>query len=225
MNSLLKGIFRYTLIIFGLFMMANGIILLINAQLGVSPWNVLHIGLANITGFSLGRVLQGLGLLIVGISYFLGIKPHIATLLNMYLIGYFVDQINLISYIPQPEMLLLRYIFCFLGVMSVGLGTGFYISAKCGAGPRDGLMMALGQITSFRIRKVRALIEFAVTIIGYFLDGPIGIGTLIYAIFVGVFVEIGFSLIAYLKKSRLFIRLWAGHNVNVRRSEDCFRQE
>jgi uncharacterized membrane protein YczE len=91
-----------------------------------------------------------------------------------------------------------------LGVVVVGLGTAFYITPRLGAGPRDALMLRLHTLTKVRISIVRATIECAVLLVGFFLGGTVGIGTLIFAFGVGPAVEISFSL---LKKLRLAERL------------------
>lgn len=208
MKKTLKEVIRYTIILFGLLLMANGIVFLVEARLGVNPWNVLHIGISNITGISLGRAIQVVGLFLLVASYSLGIKPRIATLLNMYFIGLFVDHVTKLGYITQPDNILYRIIFCFVGIACTGLGTAIYISANCGAGPRDSLMLALSRRTGHRIGIVRAVMEVTVTVVGYFLGGPLGVGTLLFALFVGVFIEFGFFIIRKLKENPFYCRWW-----------------
>lgn len=202
-----KTVFRYSWIMFGLFLMSNGIVCLVRAQLGVSPWDVLHLGISYQTGISLGRVLQGVGLLVIAISYLFKVKPSFITLLNMFFVGYFVDLISSFSYIPQPTHLTARMFLYLGGVAVCGLGTALYISGNRGAGPRDSLMLALTRITSKRMGLIRTAMEVTVATTGYFLGGPLGIGTLLFALTVGFFIEVGFALIQMLKRSSLY-RIW-----------------
>lgn len=210
MDFRLKVVLRYIWIMFGLFFIANGIVFMVRAQIGVSPWDVLHIGISQHTGISLGKVLQGVGLLVVAISYVFHVRPRIVTLLNMYFIGLFVDMINGMSYIPQPDALWLKFSSYLLGVAICGFGTALYISGNRGAGPRDSLMLALTKATSLRIGYVRTMMEITVATVGFLLGGPLGIGTLLFAFLVGVFVEVGFTGISVLKKSPFFHAMWDG---------------
>ncbi|MBS4032320.1 MAG: membrane protein [Clostridiales bacterium] len=210
MDIRLKVVLRYIWIMFGLFFMANGIVFLVRAQIGVSPWDVLHIGISQHTGISLGKVLQGVGLLVVVISYVFHVRPRLVTLMNMYFVGLFVDMINGMSYIPQPDALWLKFASYLLGVAICGFGTALYISGNRGAGPRDSLMLALTKATSLRIGVVRTMMEITAATIGFILGGPLGIGTLLFALLVGVFIEIGFAGIGLLKRSSFFHAMWDG---------------
>ena len=203
-NKELKALLRYTWITAGMFLMANGIVFVVRAELGVAPWDVLHLGISNQTGISLGRVLQGMGLLVVLVSWAFHVKPSFVTIYNMIFVGIFVDIINSMSYIPRPDVLWLKFACYVTGVAVCGIGTAFYISGNRGAGPRDSLMLALTKATSLRLGVVRTLMEVTVAVAGYFLGGPLGIGTLLFALLVGFFVELGFSAINLFKLSRLF---------------------
>lgn len=210
MDIRLKVALRYIWIMFGLFFIANGIVFLVRAQIGVSPWDVLHIGISLRTGISLGKVLQGVGLLVVAISYVFHVRPRLVTLLNMYFVGLFVDMINGMSYIPQPDVLWLKFASYLLGVAICGFGTALYISGNRGAGPRDSLMLALTKATSLRIGVVRTMMEITAATVGFLLGGPLGIGTLLFALLVGVFIEVGFAGINVLKRSPFFHAMWDG---------------
>jgi uncharacterized protein len=215
-----KLVLRYAAVILGLFLMANGFVFLIEAGLGVNPWNVLHLGISYHTGLSLGRVLQGVGVLLIAVSWLFKVRPHIGTLLNMFFIGFFVDMVSGLGYVPHPEALWLRFFFCLTGVAVVGFGTALYISGNLGAGPRDSLMLALTKATSLRVGLIRTIMEVSVTVIGYILGGPLGLGTVLFALLVGWFMEMGFSMINKIKKTGLYKRLWIGgrHDVCLEKS-------
>ncbi len=205
-----KNILRYLALFFGLFIIGNGIVFTINADLGVNPWDVLHIGISNQTGISIGRVIQGVGLLLVTVSYFLKVRLYIGTVLNMIFLGLFVDLVIGWGYVPQPDLLWQRILLYVAGVIIFGFGVAVYISANLGAGPRDSLMLALTKASSFRVGTIRTFMEIAAAAIGFLLGGPLGVGTVIFAVTIGFFMEMGFTVISYIKKTASYERIWNG---------------
>ena len=211
-----KSTLRYLTIFVGLFIVANGIVFTINANLGVNPWDVLHIGIAYQTGLSIGRVIQAIGLLLVTVSYFFGVKIYVGTVLNMISLGLFVDLTINCGYIPVSVVSWQQILLYIMGVFLFGLGTAIYISANLGAGPRDSLMFALTNATSMRVGNIRTILEITVATIGFFLGGPLGIGTVIFALTIGAFMELGFSIISRIKITAAFKRLWEGSARHIR---------
>jgi uncharacterized protein len=202
---------RYLALFSGLFVIANGIVFMINARLGVTPWDVLHIGLATKIGLTIGQVMQGVGLLLIVFSYFFKVKPSIGTILNMIFLGLFVDLVIAAGYVPQSELLWLRIVLYICGVVLFGFGIAFYISPNLGAGPRDSLMLALTRVSRFRVGTIRTFIEVTVATVGYFLGGPLGIGTVIFALSIGLFMELGFATVSKIKKTKVYSRIWFGY--------------
>ncbi len=194
-----KNILCFIIFFSGLYLVANGIVFTIQANLGVNPWDVLHIGLSGKTGLSIGRIIQIVGFLLVGLSFLLKVKPSIGTLLNMIFLGLFVDIVFYLDYLPSPDLLWLRSILFVSGVALFGFGCAIYISANLGAGPRDSLMLALGKIIPYRLGTVRTFMEVTAALIGYLLGGPLGLGTVIFALTVGIFMDVGFTVIRLLK--------------------------
>lgn len=208
--SLRKNILRYMALFFGLFIIGNGIVFTIHADLGVNPWDVLHIGISYQTGISIGRIIQGVGLLLVTVSYFFKVKIYIGTVLNMIFLGLFVDLVIGWGYVPQPDLLWQRILLYFAGVIIFGFGVAVYISANLGAGPRDSLMLALTKASAFRVGTIRTFMEITAAGVGYLLGGPLGVGTVIFAITIGFFMELGFFIIRYIKKTASYERVWNG---------------
>lgn len=198
----IKGYLLRSLVFFGgLFMIANGIVCTIQANLGVNPWDVLHIGLSYQVGLSIGRVMQLVGLLLIAVSFVLKVRPSVGTLMNMAFLGLFVDLVLHLDYILLPETIALRIIIFTAGVAQFGFGCAIYISANLGAGPRDSLMLALNRLFRFRVGMIRGMMEISAALAGYLLGGPLGLGTVIFALTVGVFLEAGFALIKHLKRA------------------------
>lgn len=186
---------RYCLLLLGLSLLSFGTLLSVKAQLGVSAWTVFHLGIGRHIGWTQGQVSQAVGLLIVAFSYFLGIKPASATILNMILVGGIYDRLNAANFLATPADLFTRCLFLLLSVVVMGTGTSLYISVKLGAGPRDSLMLALTKRTGWRVAVVRNSIELGVLVVGTLLGGPFGIGTLLYALAIGPVLETDLNLL------------------------------
>jgi len=203
-----RNIIRYIAFFSGLFIIANGVVFTINASLGVNPWDVFHIGVANQVGLTIGRVTQITGFVLVGISFLLKVRIFIGTVLNMIFLGFFVDLVISLNYIPHSELLWLRIVLYLTGVIIYGLGVAFYISPNLGAGPRDSMMLALTRVTRFSKGTIRTMMEVSIAIVGFLLGGPLGIGTVIFALTLGIFMELGFMLVGWIKKRTNFQNFW-----------------
>ncbi|MEO8954921.1 MAG: hypothetical protein ABI465_10150 [Ktedonobacteraceae bacterium] len=194
--SFLAYLRRLVVLIFGLFLCSVGIVCTYRSAMGLGPWDVLHQGISRHTLLSFGQasILVG-GLLILG-GLLIKVRPGVGTVLNMLLIGIFVDAQLRSNWLPDlsASPLVLRLLLDAIGVLLMGIGTAFYITPRLGAGPRDGLMMRLHVLTHVRIAFVRAAIECSALVIGFFLGGTTGLGTLLFAFGVGPAVEIGFWL-------------------------------
>ncbi len=203
-----RTILRYLALFTGLFVIANGIVILINADLGVNPWDVLHIGLANQIGLTIGRVTQIIGIILIAISYFFKVRPNIGTILNMIFLGLFIDLVIGWDYVPLPETLMMKIIFFLIGLLLFGFGVAFYISPNLGAGPRDSMMLALTRATGLRVGLIRTIMEVVVATAGYFMGGPLGIGTVIFALSLGIFMEAGFAFVRRIQKTSIYKSIW-----------------
>lgn len=181
-------------LIFGLFLFGAGISLTVKADLGLSPWSVFHMGLANRLPISFGQASQISGLVLIVLITFIKIIPGLATVLNMYLVGFFVDLILDANILPTPENFLVKLIVLFLGLICIAFASYFYLRVELGAGPRDGLMEGLVKITNKSVGFIRTAIEVSALIVGYLLGGPVGIGTIIASLFTGTLVQWAFKL-------------------------------
>lgn len=173
--------------VFGLALFGIGISLLIAADLGAAPWDVFHTGVSDRTGIPVGTViiLTGVALLLLWIP--LGERLGIGTVLNAVEIGIVVDLV--LPHLPDDTPLAARLAMMAGGVVVVAIGSGFYIGAGLGPGPRDGLMTGLAK-RGWSIRLARTGIEITVLVIGVVLGGAIGLGTAVFALGIGPLVEI-----------------------------------
>ena len=212
MNRAVKEILRYLIMLFAFLIMAAGTVLVVQAGLGAPPWDVFHLALTAYLPLTFGQVIQGIGLLAIIISWLLKVKPGLGTLLNMYFIGLFVDLIIRWGIMPRPEALGLQLLQLAGGTFIFAYGTAMYISLNRGAGPRDSLMVAISRLTGLKLGLVRSLLEIAATISGYLLGGPLGAGTIIFALGMGPSLE-GSFLLQNRQRRLLRRRLLAGRKV------------
>lgn len=176
-------------IIFGL-----SIALLIRADLGTGPWAVLAVALADLTGTSPGTMIVVTGLIVLFGTLAMREKIGWGTLGNIICIGPWVDLF--LVYIPSLKGNLILQIFGMLvAIFLTGLATAVYISVNSGAGPRDSLMLAVSRITGKSVRLSWVAIEIVVVILGWTLGGPVGVGTLAFAVLIGPFVQSFFRLL------------------------------
>jgi len=178
---------------FGLILFGLGETILIASSQGVSPWTVFAQGISKNTNFSIGLATFLMSTTVLLLWIPLKQRPGLGTFLNAIIISIVLDYSY--PYLPKPNQLFLQIIQSLIGVLIVGIGSGFYLIANLGPGPRDGLMTGLQKLTKFPIYLVRGSIEITVVFIGWKLGGVVGIGTIIFAIFVGPFVSIGFIIV------------------------------
>ncbi len=155
------------------------------AGLGTDPWTVFHMGISNHLPLTIGQATQVFGLLFIILGLFLGTKPGIGTILNMYFYGYFYDLWDRVGVFPLPSSPCKQYFYLLLGVVILGAGLAIYITAGLGAGPRDGVVLGLRRRLGLSIRLAKSSMEVAALTIGYFIGGIAGIGTLIFALAIG----------------------------------------
>jgi hypothetical protein len=190
----------FMLLCVGLVLFGVGEALLINAGVGVSPWTVFSQGVANTSGLGIGMstFFIGVGVLVLWIP--LRQTPGLGTLLNIIIIAAVME--SSLPYLPQMAGTVSGIIQTMLGVFIVGLGSGLYLVANLGPGPRDGVMTGLQRVTGLPVALVRMSIELTVVGIGWSLGGVAGLGTLLFAVFIGPAVSIGLYLVGRLSKQR-----------------------
>ena len=184
---------RFIIYLFGLLVMSLGIVLLILADLGPSPWDVLHVGLYYKFGLSIGSWNIIAGFFILGVSAMISKSiPQFGAFLNMILVGLFIDMYLMIPFLHTPSTLTGKVVMFAVALLINCYGMGLYISAQLGAGPRDSLMLAITSKTGWKVGKVRSTMEVLVFIIGWQLGGPLFWGTIVISLMIGVIA--GFSL-------------------------------
>ncbi|HMZ07688.1 MAG TPA: hypothetical protein PK078_08720 [Anaerolineales bacterium] len=176
---------------FALFGLA--ISMMIRGNLGTSAWVVLEAALAYKIGITVGTMTIIMGFIVLICAVAMREKMGWGTLGNILSIGPWIDLFNL--FIPDVDgNIWLQFAMLLAAIVLMGLGSAIYIGVDAGAGPRDSLMLAIKRTTGVSIRVSRAIIEITVVLIGWLLGGPVGIGTVIYALLIGPSVQWGFKV-------------------------------
>jgi len=188
---------RLAILISGLVVFATGIVALLESRLGLSPWDVLHQGLARQTPLSFGEANTAVAVAVVVIAFLLGARIGVGTVANAVLVGAFVQLLTSLPSVAAlgHDRLAVRVALLGVGLVLMGAGTGLYIGAGLGAGPRDSLMVVGAQRTRFRIGVVRGMLELCALVGGVSLGGTVGIGTLAFVFGIGPAVELSFWLL------------------------------
>jgi len=185
---------RFTQLLAGLFLYGIAIAAMMQAAIGIEPWDVLSQGIMKHTGIPFGLVTNLVGAVVLLFWIPLRQRPGIGTVLNVLLVGPSA-QFGL-WVIPQPDLLWVRILLFAGGLLLIAVASGLYIGAQFGPGPRDGLMTGLNTRTGRPIWLVRSGIEAVVLLVGWLLGGNVGWGTLAYALCIGPLVHVAIPLFA-----------------------------
>lgn len=181
----------------GLTGMGLGLAVMLEAGIGVGPWAVFHEGIARVTPLSFGQALMSAGVVIAALAWWwTAERPGPGTVVNMLLVGPFVDLFRAVGAVPTQEGLALGTVQFLVGATIVGTGSGLYISARFGAGPRDMFMLGLSRRIGGSVRRTRTAMEIAVLIVGVMLGGSVGLGTVLFALVIGPAVQASLRLFA-----------------------------
>ena len=180
-------------LIFGLVIFGLGEGLLILSTTGNSPWSVLAEGISNTTSLSIGAATFFISVSVLFLWIFIKQRPGIGTIFNIIIIAGMIDIT--LSFFDAPSSIWMKYFLAFFSVLLVGLGSGIYLVANLGPGPRDGLMTGLTKLTNLPIALVRAFLEISAVLAGWYLGGTVGVGTLIFAFGIGPCVALGLFLV------------------------------
>lgn len=206
MRFVTKGIFRFhwmgwrrfardfLVIQIGFLLFGLSIDMMVQADLGLSSWDVLHMALTRHLPISLGQASIGVAFIVVVVDVILGEPLGWGTVLNMIFIGVWIDALK--PFVPGvPSIFWAQVAYLLLGTLVMGFGTAIYIGVDAGAGPRDSLMLALTRIGKTSLRWSRTLLETTVVVIGWLLGGPLWLGTVISAVTIGPAVQFAFRIL------------------------------
>ena len=167
----------------GFWLFGTGDALLISANLGNAPWTVLAEGVSLHTPLTIGIATQVIGVLVLAGWFPLRVRPGLGTICNVVVIGIAIDVMLLV--LPHPQAVASRVVALLIGTALVGIGSGFYLTAELGPGPRDGWMTGLHRRFGWPLAWIRLSIELSVLALGAALGGTVGLGTVLFALLIG----------------------------------------
>lgn len=182
-----------TSLVVGLWLFGTGDAILLAADLGATPWTVLAQGVSVRTGLSIGITTFIVSVTVLLLWIPLRQRPGLGTVLNIVVISIAIEMMYTV--LPRPEGLGVRLAFVLIGTATIGLGSGFYLTAGHGPGPRDGWMTGLHHRTGWPVGRIRLLIELTVLTAGWLLGGTVGIGTALFALLIGQAVAMGLAFV------------------------------
>jgi len=186
---------RFAQLIAGLVAMGVAVTFLKRSQLGLSPWDVFHDGVARHLGVDLGIVSIAAGIPLLLLWWPLHQRPGIGTILNVILVGGVVHR--LLPHLGTAHGVMARSAFMVVGLALFALGQGLYLATELGPGPRDGLMTGLNRQYGWSIRLARTGVEAAALLLGIIMGGSFGIGTVIFALAIGPMVQVTLGWFGY----------------------------
>lgn len=197
MKILINDVKRLPITILGFVFLSIGIMLTKRSMLGMPPWGVFHEGFSMLTGLSFGVITQLVGFVILLFSFFvLKIKIGLGTILNVLLVGWFIDLSDQ-YYNFDPTELFSKVLIYSIGLLSMTFGRSLYIASRLGAGPRDGLFVGLSKTLNIQVKYIKPAIELTVLLLGFIFGGTLGVGTVIAAFFSGYLVQMFFKLFSF----------------------------
>ncbi len=179
---------RLLLLLVGLGLYGASLAMMVRGALGVAPWDVLHVGITRFAPLTLGQTVVAASFVVLLLWIPLRERPGLGTIANSILVGLSADLT--LAFLDAPTGWWARGLLMVGGVVLNGLATGLYIGSQFGRGPRDGLMTGLVRRTGMSLRRVRTLLEVTVVALGWLLGGPVGVGTVLYALAIGPLVQL-----------------------------------
>ena len=183
-------------LLLGLIVFGFGHAILFAANLGVSPWMVLNQGITVQTGWSIGWSIIAVSVLVLLLWWPLKQTPGLGTVINSFVVAAVIEiSINLL---PTFDHILAQCIQALIGIIFIAMGTGIYLIANLGPGPRDGLMTGFQKVTGLPLAYIRNGLELTVVLVGWTIGGTAGIATLMFAMLIGPLVSLAVHLLSYL---------------------------
>jgi uncharacterized membrane protein YczE len=183
----LKYLSKLGIVLVGFAFIALGLAAMYQSSFGMGPWGAFEIAVAGYTGLSIGRIIQIVNLALIMLAWLFKERPTLVTFLHMVMVGQFMDWI--LPMLPKASDLICQVLMFLLGMVFFAYGTSLYLQNNQGAGPRDSLMLGMANLLRISIRAARMGVEVLVLLLAVVMGGPIGIGTVFYAIGIGPLIQ------------------------------------
>ena len=198
-NSLISILKNSLLAAFGLFGFGVGVYLTIQANIGVAPWDTFYLGINKVTGIQYGNISIAASIIIILIDVFvLKERIGIGTLLDAVVVGKTVDLMNWLNLVPAQQNMIVGVILMLIGLFIMGFSQYLYMQAGLSCGPRDSMLVGISKkIPKVKVGYIGTAILITVFILGWLLDGPIGVGTIIAVALQGTLMQIAFNIMKF----------------------------
>ena len=184
-------------LVLGMAVSAVGIVMMLQANVGLEPWSVLQQGMAQSTGMTYGMASVLVGGAAIAVAALCGERFGVGTIVNIILCAAIIDFLLARGWIPKMEGLGSGLLMLAGGLELLALGTWMYMRAALGTGPRDALMVALARKTGRSVGLCRAAVEVVVILVGWLLGGQVGVGTVVSAVGLGSLFNLNFHLLGF----------------------------
>ncbi|WP_243291625.1 YitT family protein [Bacillus sp. FJAT-47783] len=193
---------RFIFYFFGLMILGLGVSLTIKANIGTGAWDALNVGLSQVSGWTVGTWVILVGLLLIFVNSFISKeRPMMYSMLTPILIGFTIDFWIMVGLDDlQFNSILLRYILFFIGLFLIAVGVSFYLQANIAPNPVDQFMLSLNKRFGMSLMMAKTIGEVLALILAIFLNGPIGIGTIIITIIIGPIIQLFYGPVQLLYK-------------------------
>ena len=184
---------------FGLFGFGVGVYLTIQANIGVAPWDTFYLGINKATGIQYGNISIAASIIIILMDVFvLKERIGIGTLLDAVVVGKTVDLMNWLNLVPAQQNLIVGIILMLVGLFIMGFSQYLYMQAGLSCGPRDSMLVGISKkIPNVKVGYIGTAILITVFILGWLLDGPIGVGTIIAVALQGTLMQVAFNIMKF----------------------------
>ena len=196
-----RSLRRLTRLNLGLILYGFGLALIVEAQIGLPPWDVFAKGISIQLGTTYGVASVIVSALVLLAWIPLKVKPGIGSILNAILIGLWSDVF--IPMIPKVENYFSDLGQFLFGMVIVATATGLYITSYLGSGPRDGLMIGTQKLLGWPLWQIRTMCEVLVLALGWLMGGQVREGTLIFAVCIGILMQVSLRLFNYDEKKKI----------------------
>lgn len=190
-------LYKIVVLLIGLIFFAIGLSFSVHSGLGYDSWNVLHHGLSKILPINLGMASVSVSIIMMVIALYLGEPIGLSTILDSIVVGPTVQFIIDHNFLTVQNSFFMGIIYLFIGMTFVGIGSYFYMKVELGSGPRDSFTVAMSKKTGIKMGYMRSIVETTAVVIGIFLKGSFGIGTIIVAFFTGIITQIIFNIVKF----------------------------
>lgn len=188
---------RLWLLIAGSAVSSIGVVCMLQANVGLEPWSVLHQGMSQCMGITYGTASMIVGAAAIAAAALCGESFGLGTIGNILLCGVMIDGLLYLGWVPKMEDLVPGLLLLLAGLELLTIGTWMYMKSALGAGPRDSLMVALARKSGRSVGFCRGTVELLVIFIGWRLGGQAGIGTVIAAVGFGSLLNLNFALLRF----------------------------